>query len=439
MRSTKMNQIKVRELFWNLLIGLCSIAFSMLMFETGVRFYDHLSRWYIQSNSTTSTIDLASMNYNDGAVYKSKKQDFRVLSFGDSFAYGIVKHQYTYHGYAEKILNMNKKESDQYVRIVNLGEPATSFPQYIRAYRYWSSIIEHDAVIFNVYLGNDLLDVAYNFVETNAEINRVFGKLPFNIKTGLPRLVIPRKHFFRAMDYLEAYYLLYAADMSKPIGMPNDEHYNAALSLLPSKTFFDVLHVQMDNFDPKSLAKLARGYQSFVNFVEFLSSIHRDGKKVLIMLAPNQAQVESGIQNMLKDRYNINMDKYDFLLPIKLMELIASHLDSNIPVINLLPSLKKASLQGHSLYYKTDTHWSLEGNEVVGKELAFFMASRWVGFHRWPFPLVDGGIASSSHFGHGISGSSDDSCLELYLETLGIKSALKGLDPIHRLPHFNDQ
>jgi len=149
-------------------------------------------------------IDLASLNYNDSSVpVKKRKGEYRVLSFGDSFGYSITKYPYSYHGVGARLLN--KALGGGFVRIVNLGESTTSFYHYIEAYRYWSQRIEHDAVIFNVFLGNDIKDVAFGLGYEGTG-----GTLKPD-RTGLPTIRrpvvrVPRKFPLRMIDYLYAYY-----------------------------------------------------------------------------------------------------------------------------------------------------------------------------------------------------------------------------------------
>jgi hypothetical protein len=89
-------------------------------------------------------VDLHALNYNDTTVPTRKPpHQWRVLSFGDSFAYSIMVYDYSYSGVAARLANMRKAEP--YVRIVNLGEPATSVNNYRAAYQYWALILQHDS------------------------------------------------------------------------------------------------------------------------------------------------------------------------------------------------------------------------------------------------------------------------------------------------------
>ena len=149
------------------------------------------------------TIYLDKQNYNETQVAKKEAaNEFRILSFGDSFAYTITKYPYSYHGIAASLLNAISTTLK--VRIVNLGEPAIAFPQYIRAYEHWALLIEHDAVVFNIYLGNDIIEVGHEHIAPNNTLNGIFSGSTVNLQTGKLHNVIPRKYLFRSWDYAYA-------------------------------------------------------------------------------------------------------------------------------------------------------------------------------------------------------------------------------------------
>ena len=366
----------MKNLMKNLLLLLASLAIGLIVCDGLFRLYE---RYVLLGGEELigQQVNLAELNYNDTQVSRSKPaNEYRILSFGDSFAYSITKYPYSYHGVAAEILN--DASADTTIRIVNLGEPSVSFYQYMQAWRHWAPLIEHDALIFTIYLGNDLLDVAYHYVPDDAEINRIFGETEYSLQTGQVRGTrLPRKFPLRMLDYGYAYYRIWKGDIrpSKDTGVGP---YNFALVDLDEEIFYSMMLKQMDNFDPEKLQDLKRGYQALAEFIRMVSEIRQSGKQVVVMLAPNEMQVTPQQQRELQKRHDIDLDQYDTELSAYLIQEMVHQVDPEIPVLHLFGALLCADAEGRDLYYGTNTHWSVAGNHLVGEILARFIAGEWL-------------------------------------------------------------
>jgi hypothetical protein len=366
----------MKTLMKNLLLLLASLAIGLIVCDGLFRLYE---RYVLLGGEELigQQVNLAELNYNDTQVSRSKAtNEYRILSFGDSFAYSITKYPYSYHGVAAAILN--DASADATVRIVNLGEPSVSFYQYMQAWRHWAPLIEHDALIFTIYLGNDLLDVAYHYVPDDAEINRIFGKTGYSLQTGrVLSTRLPRKFPLRMLDYAYAWYHIWRGDIrpSKDTGVGP---YNFALVNLDEDIFYSMMLKQMDNFDPEKLQDLKRGYQALAEFIQMVSEIRQSGKQVVVMLAPNEMQVTPEQQQELQRRHDIKLGQYDTELSAFLIQEMAHQVDPEIPVLHLSDALLCAGAEGQDLYYGTNTHWSVAGNHLVGEILARFIAGEWL-------------------------------------------------------------
>jgi len=366
----------MKNLMKNLLLLLASLAIGLIVCDGLFRLYE---RYVLLGGEELigQQVNLAELNYNDTQVSRDKAtNEYRILSFGDSFAYSITKYPYSYHGVAAAILN--DASANTTVRIVNLGEPSVSFYQYMQAWRHWAPLIEHDAVIFNIYLGNDLLDVAYHYVPDDAEINRIFGKTGYSLQTGrVLSTRLPRKFPLRMLDYAYAWYHIWRGDIrpSKDTGVGP---YNFALVNLDEEIFYSMMLKQMDNFQPEKLQDLKRGYQALAEFIRMVSEIRQSGKQVVVMLAPNEMQVTPQQQQELRKRHDIDLDQYDTELSAFLIQEMVNQIDPEIPVLHLSDALLCAGAEGQDLYYGTNTHWSVAGNHLVGEILARFIAGEWL-------------------------------------------------------------
>ena len=364
-----------------LLLFVLSVVVALLLGEVGIRIFEATRGKEISYEALykNSTIPLDTLNYNESPVSRSKpKEEFRVLSFGDSFAYSIVRAPNHYHGIAAKRAT---ELSQQLVTVVNLGEPAVSFYQYMKAYGVWGKLLEHDGVVFNIYLGNDLLDVAYRYVSSDVKINRLFLNLDRDLATGQSRSVsIPAKFPLRILDYAYAAKLIFSGAV-QPASVPHPATglYNFAVTKLAEDKWLDILNTQLDNFDTAKLARLQEGYLAVIKFASFVSKIRSDGKKVLVMLAPNQAQVSDPTLDLVMTKFKHDRALFDLDLNAALIYQIFQHIDQGVGLTYLRNPLRCAEQQGTPTYYDTDTHWSVEGNRVVGQHLGSWLASRWLG------------------------------------------------------------
>ncbi len=323
------------------------------------------------------SVDLAGMNFNDTKVPRKRgPEEFRVLSFGDSFGYTTVKYPYSYHAILAD--GLNELGVGKNVRVVNLGEPSIALYQYIERYRFWSEIIEYDAVLFNVYLGNDIIDVALGHVADDVALNRLLIDMEVNTQTGLPRMRIPRKYGLRMLDYSFAMYQLWSGAI-EPYEPPAGGKYTVNATQLSEQAYYAVTLSQLDNFDVRQLRGLRRGYEALIRFLRLTSEIRAQGKQVAVFLSPNESQVTPELRAEITGRFKRDLRQLDFGLSAYLVTEALRRVDSEIPLLDLRESFARGTDQGLDLYLGTNTHWSAEGNELAGRCLTDYLARGWFG------------------------------------------------------------
>ena len=359
-------------LFAKVSVILCSLFLSLFLIELFVRIYDDFRQTRRVLNPEffkgASVIDFPELNYNEAAVSTRKpKGSFRILSFGDSFSFGIVKRPYTYHSIASRELT---ERAGRNVELINVGEAATSFYQYMNAYRLWGPLIEHDAVLVNIYLGNDVLDVAYSFVKDDTPIQHVSLNLDFDMQSGLPyRIHVPKKFHFRFLDYAWLAYLKVSGQLRPGKNLPPE--YSYATNDLSEETFFKASFTHTDNMDLQLLPKLEDGYIAVIQFARFLSEIRQQGYPVYVMLAAGQYQVDQKHREKVLERFPVLRDKtLDLFLSAFLIRRIFGEVDSRIRVFSLAETLSCGLSLDRAMYFRTDTHWSVEGNRAVAQQVA---------------------------------------------------------------------
>lgn len=374
---------KPSGLVLNCTLSLVAFVVSLLGAELVFRAYERarFSAGYIDEHGV---VNLHALNYNDTTVPVVKPtNEWRVLSFGDSFAYSIMVYDYSYSGVAARLANA--ANIDPLVRIVNLGEPATSVNDYRAAYQYWAAILHPDAAIFNIFLGNDVPDIAFKYIPPQWTLNRVFAEQDFNITDGSARSHIPHKFPLRLFDYAYAYSLafFYRPQPAQRVSLP-DPRYNVvsdeAFSGLPEEElYFATNRGQLANFDFSQLETLGAGYAAVYDFVRFVSDLQQQGTKVLITLAPSESQADPALRAQLEERYRIDLTLYDWTLPARIIREIAAQVDARIPVLDLTGYFQCRAEAGEQLYYPRNTHWNLEGNALAGQVIASWMLQNWFG------------------------------------------------------------
>jgi hypothetical protein len=373
---------KLSGLILNCTLSLVAFAVSLLGAEGIFLAYERIrfSSGYVDEHGI---VNLQALNYNDTTVPAAKPaSEWRVLSLGDSFAYSIMAYDYSYSGVAASTVNAAKIEPK--VRIVNLGEPATSVNDYRAAYQYWAAILHPDAAIFNIFLGNDLSDIAFKYTPPSWAPNQVFAEKDFTIADGSTRSHIPHKFPLRFFDYAYAYSLafFYRPQPVQGVKIP-DPRYNIAadneFTHFPEELYFATNKGQLVNFDFSQLETLSAGYAAVYDFVRFASDLQQQGIKVLITLAPSESQVDPTLRAQLAERYQLALTPYDWSLPGRVIREIGAQVDVRIPLVDLTGYFQCRAEAGEKLYYPRNTHWNLEGNALAGQVIAAFILHDWFG------------------------------------------------------------
>ncbi len=113
---------------------------------------------------------------------------------------------------------------------------------------------------------------------------------------------------------------------------------------------------------------------SFFRIVATLDSLHhtarRMGATYVMVIHPEQYQVEPDLFRAVCERYRLDPSRYDLGRPQRF--LINYCRLRNIPYVDLLPAFRTHGAGG-GLYLPRDTHYSTRGNEVAAGEIARFL------------------------------------------------------------------
>jgi hypothetical protein len=361
----------------NLLLTVIAVLCSLLVCEGLFRLYEH----YALSASmrpTGDVVDLTALNYNDTSVPRKKPAgEFRILDFGDSFCHAIVKYPASYHGVAGDVLARTGVAPK--TRLVNFGEPSASFYQYLKAATHWTGLVEADAMVVNVFLGNDITDVALGHVPDDTAINRVFGGNFVEVSSGRKRLTaVPHAFGLRLFDYAYAYALTVLEGHYVLRDIP--EPYTHALGPLDEADFYRTARLHAVAGEGARCAEMARGWKGLADLARGLSRLGRErGIKVAIMLSPAETAVRDELWKETAARAGVAPGDFDHDLPGGMARAVVARAAPDVPVLDLTAVFRCAADRGDRDYYPRETHWNVEGNRLAGEALARFAALAWLG------------------------------------------------------------
>jgi hypothetical protein len=108
-----------------------------------------------------------------------------------------------------------------------------------------------------------------------------------------------------------------------------------------------------------------------------LDEIHREveriGAKHVIIIHPDQFQVEEELRRELERTYNLDMNQYDLDLPQRF--LLDYCFTKGILCLDLLPTFRARGAAG-GLYLLRDTHYNKEGNALAAQLIFNFLEEK---------------------------------------------------------------
>lgn len=364
-------------------ILLISSALSIALLELGFRAYE--SRFLIHELEPDAPFyDLRSLRYNDheGFVGSSKPEgELRILSFGDSFAESVTVPERTYASVLQR--NLSSAAAGRRVRVVNFGRSGTSFPGYASQHEVWSRQLEHDAVLFNLYSGNDFFDLrGVVFVESEAGGHREWhgGEAPMRYGPGL---AIPREFPLRFLDYAYAsfYSGLYSLMGNVPDAGPGAEDaglYRKRALQYPDDVYLATQTRQVSVFRPDMMETYFDAYFWLYKLLVIARQVEERGLPVAITMAPPHFVVDRAWGEVVLENADTERENFEPDLPAMVVQALAREVGFEGPVLDLTDCLRRTVEQGGAPYWGTNTHWSVQGNRVVGEVLSEELAARWL-------------------------------------------------------------
>ncbi|WP_156112468.1 SGNH/GDSL hydrolase family protein [Lacinutrix jangbogonensis] len=321
---------KIIRYFINVVIVL---FITLLGFELCYRF-SVIDFYASEKNGLNTSVDL-------------KNDSIDVLVFGDSFSATAPEINYL-----DKIRNQNKKRS-----IINLSIPGTGIKQANTFAKKQIKKYNPKVVIYQVYVGNDLLDVNHLF--------------------DLENVSILRNLYWELSDhFLSLSYLNHKATVFKP-------RINSRAVTMPmkdfSKQFYNDKTKLLFNIDASYVEKavsltenFSKRYTAWVSEMEDFLNVIPEETKVYIVWIPNCAQVNDYyLQNMetlganFNSKESFKQENYSFYFQAT-QDL---SLFKNVKHLNVLPQLRMKDHIDYRTYFANDPHINNNGNVVLSNYL----------------------------------------------------------------------
>jgi hypothetical protein len=264
---------------------------------------------------------------------------YRILSIGDSFAFGILPIQYNYNSRIERQLNRQLADRGKQFQVINMGIPSTGPRDYLALLTNEGIKLNPDMVMLSVFIGNDTL-------EAERAIDKQRDWYTYSYVLSFLNYVIQVQQKYEGELY-----------------GPNATYVDDKPSLAADK-FLEIQTGRAAIFAKDKPEAL----EAFNNQVEYIKQIKKicDSRniKLLVVLLPDENQINSELQKQVISMAQIDPANFDIRLPNQLFSEVFK--EEKIDYLDLLDGFLVASKK-ENLYKPQDTHWNIAGNRVASR------------------------------------------------------------------------
>lgn len=345
----------IRKIFGIVIV----VAVSLGGAEMFLRIYDHYHPSFIfykpgynpfrgKPFSKVFDFQLNSQGFNDIEFPPKKKQTFRIVALGDSFAFGAVPHKNNY----LTLLGDNLRNKGYNVEILNMGIPKTGPQDYADLLKEEGLTLKPDLVLVSLFMGNDFLIMSADDKSKSLRTQSYLLSLLYYIFSIRPYIDEGAKYWgggtyddtapafeknrFLELEHGQALVFRYAAERTQ------NQLFDDAFSKLKSP-------------------------------LEELIRISNDAKvKITFVIMPDKIQIESSFAKEVEQKFGERGNKYDFSHPdTALMEWFGA---KGTPSLDLSQMFRKTFEETHKQLYKpNDIHWNIAGNELAAEKIEKFL------------------------------------------------------------------
>ncbi len=315
--------------------------------EVGYRFRPHSRSGQRETNSR---------GFNDVEPAPAPESGVqRIAVLGDSFVFGVVPRQDNLVSAFERRVNRHGRRFE----VLNLGIPAAGPENYLGVLTRDAFELRADVIFVVFFVGNDVEQSHPDFR------TRVWFGAP-RAQLRSPFLVKPSADYLYSLKLLRAGWRMARNRLAGGRRAGDGKLSEAAFLAVERKRLKICLREQDSH--------LAASYSGAAELIDRMrQASERQGQELLVILAPDQYQVEADLRSELLSRFGLDPGRYDFDQPQRILgESFRAH---GVEVLDLLPVFRRRSAEV-PLHLPRNTHWNARGNELAGESIAAWFLER---------------------------------------------------------------
>ncbi len=307
----------------------------------------------LRESEFDTSIRVNSLGYRQDEFKAQKGQGLRIVVVGDSFTFGYgVEERDSYPRVLERLLAEVRTRNELLpVEVINAGVPAWWTDAYYLYLKEYGLALEPDLILLGLFMGNDIdgpdaRSAIWPRVDAEG-LPLQIGSTNTQIEKGRRVHVKRRSRWkFPLLRDSHVFQLLYTAQR------------NMRRALKPT---IKARSLYQPFYSPQTKT-IVEQVMNLIGAMVRLSQRH--GARFVVVMLPERGQVSAAS----KATYG----ELDFDKPQRLFAEFFKK--QNIAYLDLLPTLRAAA-DNTALYFQYDSHLSVEGNRLAGREIAKYLVA----------------------------------------------------------------
>jgi hypothetical protein len=342
-------QFRLKGIVFRVVVVLLGIVVGLYAFELAFR---QLFLVHAVPRTERELERLVAGSWPHAVLPEKPEGTIRILGLADSF--GLAGGAANYHSLLEESLAAKGLR----VEVVNLSVVAYSLDQELRMLQHWGARYEPDVILHGFFVGNDFAPPGPpKMTYRGISVDRVPGT-----RSWSPQNLMSMQWLAQWRHVLADRRLRETERQKNP-----DGSFSRANFLRIERTRLSTCRRPRTRGEPWPHTTL------------LLDQIGQEARRIdaahVIVVHPDQFQVEPALAEEIVRAYQLNPADYDLDLPLKYLHAYAS--SRGTPLIDLTPAFRSQGRDG-GLYLPLDTHYNAAGNriatEVIGDALDSILA-----------------------------------------------------------------
>lgn len=290
----------------------------------------------------------------------------RIMAVGDSFTFdsGGLRYHKLWVPQLERLLNLEGHPAE----VFSVGVPGVGPNFELRLWELEHQVVRPDLVVVAVFVGNDFTDERDQQLTRGAETAARYF-VSYRLVRNLTRLRQEKVVAEEALNALSdgAGRLRRGVDVDPS----SDEDFSKSTS---RERYLNIEWNRMRicwSERREVFEELASGVTEVLK--RFDVEVRASGSEFVVMVIPDDYQVNKELQRDIFERFKIRPDSVDLDLPQS--RLAAYFEEEGIDYLDLLPVFRRQA-EHETLYTPRNTHWNPRGNALAAQTLAAYLVER---------------------------------------------------------------